>query len=59
MKYVNASEILPEELLEMVRKYYRGGYLYIPKGNEREAGRKTEYKTELEKRDQHIYSRGQ
>lgn len=38
MKYVNASEILPEELLEMVRKYYRRGYLYISRGNEREAG---------------------
>ncbi len=55
MKYGNASEILPEELLERVREYYQGGYLYIPKGNGCEAGQKTVYQTELEKRDQHIY----
>lgn len=55
MKYRNASDILPDELLETVRRYYQGGYLYIPKENDFKAGRKTEYKTELEKRDRQIY----
>lgn len=55
MKYGNARDILPDELLELVRKYYQGGYLYIPKGSDPGAGRKTEYKTELEKRDRQIY----
>ncbi len=55
MKYVNANEILPEELLAMIQKYYQGGYLYISKRNYCEAKQKTEYKIELEKRNQHIY----
>ncbi len=27
MKYVNAKDALPEELLSMIQKYYQGGYL--------------------------------
>ena len=55
MKYVNANEVLPAELLAAVQKYYQGGYLYIPKGNACEVKRKTDYKVELEKRNQYIY----
>lgn len=55
MKYVNANDVLPEELLLMIQKYYQGGYLYIPKGNYCEVKRQTDYKIELEKRNQHIY----
>lgn len=55
MKYVNANDVLPEELLSMIRKYYQGGYLYIPKENERRAKRQTAYKIELEIRNRYIY----
>ena len=55
MKYANANKLLPEELLTIIQKYYQGGYLYIPKGNDCEIKPKTAYKTELEKRNQHIY----
>ena len=55
MEYVNANDILPEELLSMIQKYYQGGYLYIPKGNYCEVRQQTDYKIELEKRNQHIY----
>ncbi|MDE6252130.1 MAG: phosphotransferase [Lachnospiraceae bacterium] len=55
MKYVNANDVLPEELLSMIQKYYQGGYLYIPKGNYCEVKQQTDYKIELEKRNQHIY----
>ncbi|MDE5781918.1 MAG: phosphotransferase, partial [Lachnospiraceae bacterium] len=55
MKYVNANDVLPEELLAMIQKYYQGGYLYIPKGNYCEVKQQTDYKIELEKRNQHIY----
>ena len=55
MKYVNANDVLPEELLSMIQKYYQGGYLYIPKGNDCEVKRQTDYKIELEKRNQYIY----
>ncbi|MDE7312717.1 MAG: phosphotransferase [Eubacterium sp.] len=55
MKYVNATEVLPEELLSMIQKYYEGGYLYIPKENHCKAIQQTDYKLELEKRNQYIY----
>ena len=31
MKYVNADDIFPKELLEEVQKYIQGGMVYIPK----------------------------
>lgn len=55
MKYVNANEVLPENLLVMVQKYYQGGYLYIPKENDCKTKQETDYKIELKKRNQHIY----
>lgn len=55
MKYVNANDVLPEEILSIIQKYYQGGYLYIPKVNYNKAKRQTDYKIELEKRNQHIY----
>lgn len=35
MKYLNASDILPDKLLREVQKYADGEALYIPKKNER------------------------
>lgn len=55
MKYKNAKNVLPEELLSMIQKYYQGGYLYIPKESYCEVKQQTDYKIELEKRNQHIY----
>ncbi len=55
MKYVNANEILPEELISTIQKYYQGGYLYIPKESDCRVKQQTDYKIELEKRNQHIY----
>ena len=55
MKYVNANDILPTELLSLIQKYYQGGYLYIPKGGYCEVKQQTDYKIELEKRNQYIY----
>lgn len=55
MKYANAKDVLPEEFLSEIQRYYQGGYLYIPKESERVARRRTDYQIELEKRNQHIY----
>ena len=55
MKYINANDVLPEELLSMIQKYYQGGYLYIPKDNYCAAKQQTDYKIELGKRNQHIF----
>ena len=35
MRYLNASEVLPDELLREIQKYTQGETLYIPKENER------------------------
>ncbi|WP_105615810.1 CD3324 family protein [Vallitalea okinawensis] len=35
MKYLNASDILPDELLREVQKYADGKALYIPKNDQR------------------------
>lgn len=35
MKYRNASDILPDELLKEIRKYISGEALYIPSDRER------------------------
>lgn len=57
MKYVNANEVLPKELISKLQEYVQGYYIYVPKieGTVRDAQRRTEYKIELEKRNQHIY----
>lgn len=55
MKYVNAHDILPSEILSEIQKYYQGGYLYIPMENSSKTTQQTDYKTELEKRNQYIY----
>lgn len=41
MKYINAAEILPEQLLQELQTYSRGNLLYIPK-----AGTKADWGTE-------------
>lgn len=55
MKYANANDILPKELLSMVQEYYQGGYLYIPKEKYYKVKQQTDYKIELDKRNQNIY----
>ncbi len=35
MKYINASDILPDKLLREIQKYAEGEALYIPKKNDR------------------------
>ena len=34
MKYINAKELLPRELVEELQRYIQGGYLYIPANDE-------------------------
>ncbi|WP_342346144.1 CD3324 family protein [Paenibacillus mangrovi] len=52
MKYDNASDILPEELLKEIQKYAAGKLLYIPKGEEKKAwGETSGYRDQLQKRN--------
>lgn len=59
MKYINAKEVLPEELVRILQDYVQGCYLYIPKEEQQQVkdADQTKYGIELEKRDRHIYER--
>lgn len=59
MKYQKAKDILSPELLSQIQQHFQGGYLYIPRkaGTDHTAPRDTAYKTELEKRNNHIYEK--
>lgn len=35
MKYLNAEDILPEQILKEIQKYVHGGVIYIPTPEER------------------------
>lgn len=55
MKYINAVNIIPDELLVEIRRYISEGLLYIPGINERkEWGSITGQKYELKTRNQLI-----
>ncbi|MCI8292979.1 MAG: hypothetical protein HFH53_05525 [Hespellia sp.] len=58
MKYRNANDILPEQLVKELQKYMQAGYIYIPAKAEqhRSWGELSGYRKELEKRNQKIIS---
>lgn len=52
MKYENAADVLPEELLKEIQKYAAGKLLYIPSGEEKKAwGETSGYRETLQKRN--------
>ncbi len=55
MKYKNAEKILPPHLVEEIQKYVQGVFLYVPKKDKQTKRAVTEYKIELEKRNNRIY----
>lgn len=58
MKYENASEVLPEPLLQELRKYAAGKLLYIPLAEEKKAwGEVSGYRQLLIKRNQFIVNK--
>ena len=59
MKYENAQNILPSEIIEMIQGYMDGGYLYIPKKDENKKrwGENSNIKEKLKQRNREIYSR--
>ncbi len=57
MKYENAKDLLPQELLEQVQKYAGGKLLYVPIAEEAKAwGVASGYRQKLLKRNQMIYN---
>ena len=46
MKYKNAYNVLPEELLALVQEYVQGEYIYVPVRDKRIEESHTDYKVE-------------
>lgn len=59
MNYVNAKQILPEELLTQVQQYIHGETLYIPKRNKERLkwGSATGTRRSLDERNEQIRNR--
>jgi Ser/Thr protein kinase RdoA (MazF antagonist) len=59
VKYVNGIDVLPEELINELRKYVDGVYVYIPKTNMKRNrwGENTNHHREMELRNLHIYDK--
>ncbi len=59
MSYVNGKEVLPEDILSEIQKYFGGGLIYIPlpEGERCKWGSRTNIKKELHKRNQEIINR--
>jgi len=56
VKYKNAKEILPKDLMDEVQKYIEGEYLYIPKaeGSRKKWGDNSGYRRNLSMRNDSI-----
>lgn len=55
MKYINAAEILPEQLLKELQRYADGDVLYIPKAStKKEWGASSGSRTFYEERNREI-----
>jgi Mor family transcriptional regulator len=53
-KYVNARDVLPEELVKEIQKYVKGQHIYIPQTERQSWGTATGIRKELEARNTEI-----
>jgi len=58
MRYVNARDVLPKDVLALVEQYVDGAYIYIPRNhkNRKSWGESTRSKTETKERNEEIYA---
>ncbi|AKA67911.1 CD3324 family protein [Clostridium scatologenes] len=58
MKYKNAQNILPKEIIKIIQQYVDGSYLYIPRKDENRKnwGENSGFKNELVERNTQIYN---
>ena len=54
MSYINAKDVLPNELISEIQKYVDGVNLYVPKIFEKRS-KDNSYKQEIYERNQEIY----
>ena len=59
MRYYNGKNILPENLIDAIQKYFDGGYLYIPRkeSNKKSWGEVRGSKREFTARNKEIYKK--
>ena len=59
MRYVNARDVLPKDVLALVEQYIDGAYIYIPRKDENRKswGDNTRSKIETAERNAEIYAR--
>ena len=57
MSYIKATDVLPQELLDLIQRYVEGEYIYIPKKecNRKLWGETTKSKKETFVRNKDIY----
>ena len=58
MRYVNAQDILPKDVLALMQQYVDGAYIYIPRrdDNRKSWGENTRSKIETMERNAEIYA---
>lgn len=54
MSYINAEEVLPKELIDMIQEYVDGQGIYIPAKEKKEWGSQTETKKYYKTRNDEI-----
>lgn len=61
MRYQKATEILPEDLVELIQNYVDGEYVYIPRKqeNKKNWGEGTSFKEEIRCRNMEVYRKYQ
>lgn len=61
MSYIKATDVLPEEILDLIQEYVEGEYIYIPKKecNRKSWGETTKSKKETSDRNSYIYKKYQ
>ena len=57
MRYKNAKDILPKDVLALIQEYTDGEYIYIPKKSRKHWGENTNSKAETRKRNEEIFAK--
>jgi len=59
MRYVNAQDVFPDDVLAVIQQFADGAYIYIPKKVEKRKkwGDNTRSKIETQKRNEKIYAK--
>lgn len=59
MKYINACDVLPQEIIKIIQDYVDGEYLYVPRKNDNHKawGEKSGIKNSLIIRNVEIYKK--